>query len=126
MLPTSAMMRTTVKTKNIGACSSGSPGDQDGSWIVRQRECNTRFRANLSGRRGGLAALSGGTRLWLKRLHAVDLGDEAARFSVAHVDVLDVGLIENSGDCRLGRSAIYFFSRGHPSIAPVTFEHERQ
>ena len=45
---------------------------------------------------------------------------------MANVDVLDLGLGENSGDRRFGRSVIYFFASGHPSIAAITFEHERQ
>ena len=62
----------------------------------------------------------------LSRLHAANMRDETACLSVANVDVLDLGLIENSRDCRLGRSVIYFLAGGHPSIAAVTFEHERQ
>ena len=54
------------------------------------------------------------------------MGDETACLSVANVDVLDIGVIENSGDCELGRPVIYFFAGGHPTIAAVTFEHERQ
>src|ERR1700723_2166259 len=103
MLPTRAMIRTTVKTKNIAACSSEAPHDRVGSRIVRQRECNTRFWTNISGRCGrGAPAISGSG------------------------DVLGLGLIENSCDCRLGPSVIYFLAGGHPSIAPVAFEHERQ
>ena len=59
-------------------------------------------------------------------LCAVNVGDETACLSVANVDVLDPGLIENSGDCRFGRSVIHFLANGDPSIAAVTFEHERQ
>ena len=62
----------------------------------------------------------------LSRLHAANMRDETACLPVANVDVLDLGLIENSRDCRLGRSVIYFLAGGHPSIAAVTFEHERQ
>ena len=57
---------------------------------------------------------------------SADVRDERTRLSVANVDVFDLGLIENSRDCRLGRSVIYFLAGGHPSIAAVTFEHERQ
>jgi hypothetical protein len=56
MLPTRAMMRTTVKTKNLAACSSGAPFDRVGCWIGRQREFNTRFGANIGGRCGRGAA----------------------------------------------------------------------
>src|SRR4029077_161720 len=45
---------------------------------------------------------------------------------VANVDVLDLGLIENSHDCSLGRSVIYLFAHGHPTIADVSFEHQRK
>ena len=62
----------------------------------------------------------------LSRLNAANMRDETACLSVTNVDVLDLGLIENSCDCRLGRSVIYFLAGGHPSIAPVAFEHERQ
>ncbi len=74
----------------------------------------------------GAAGISGSAGFEPTCLRAVNVGDEAACLSVANVDVFDLRLIENSGDCRLGRSVIYFFASGHPSIAAVTFEHERQ
>src|ERR1700756_4108795 len=96
MLPTSAMMRTTVKTKNIASAPRGQPLDR------------------------------GGRDVCFAFLRAVNVRDETTCLSMANVDVLDLGLLENSGDCRLGRSVIYFFASGYPSIAAVTFEHERQ
>src|SRR5579862_979571 len=126
MLPTRAMIRTTVKTKNIAACSSEAPHDRVGSRIVGQRECNTRFWTNISGRCGRGAPEISGSGDSASCSDSADVRDETTRLSVANVDVLDLGLIENSCDCKIGRSVIYFLAGGHPSIAPVAFEHERQ
>src|ERR1700730_2717321 len=120
------MIRTTVKTKNIAACSSEAPHDRVGSRIVRQRECNTRFWTNISGSCGRGAPEISGSGDSASCSHSADVRDKTPRLSVANVDVLDLGLIENSRDCRLGRSVIYFLAGGHPSIAPVAFEHEQQ
>ena len=87
-----------------------------------QRECNTRFWTNINGR---LRARRG-QALCLASLRAVNVRDETACLSVANVDVVDLGLIENPGDCGLGRSVVNFFAHSHPAMAPVAFEHERQ
>src|SRR3984957_16833528 len=126
MLPTRAMIRTTVKTKNIAACSSEAPHDRVGSRIVRQRECNTRFWTNISGRCGRGAPEISGSGDSASCSHSADVGGEKTPPPLPAVEGLDLGLIENSCDCRLGRSVIYFLAGGHPSIAPVAFEHERQ
>src|ERR1700746_1508529 len=72
------------------------------------------------------AAIAGRAACAFRLLRAVNVRDETACLSMANVDVLDLGMLENSGDCRLGRSVIHFFASGYPSIAAVTFEHERQ
>ena len=35
-------------------------------------------------------------------LSAIDMRDETASFSVANMDVLDIGLVKDSRDCRFG------------------------
>jgi len=125
MLPTSAMMRTTVKTKNIASAPRGRPviGWGVGSYVSGSVTHDSgRILMDVCG--PDAAAIAGRAGCLFRLLRAVNMRDETACLSMANVDVLDPGLLENSGDCRLGRSVIHFFASGYPSIATVTFEHE--
>src|SRR5579862_5535474 len=101
MLPTSAMMRTTVKTKNIATCSSGRPEIGSGVGSYASGSVTHDLGRTLVGVAGEARPRFGQRGCSLTCLHAADVRDETACLSVTNVDVLDLGLIENSRDCRL-------------------------